>query len=172
MFNFALYTGVIFGVKVFKIDSQNKFNNSNSILICYPLSSQQMKIAIIVDLLNSTILPGLLMIVNTGLLIFALYKSRSKFFHRNPTRQEKLRKKKDIQFAISCISLNIIFLVLNVPNRLNTIITKEISSDTYYLLDNFYYLHFGLSFLIHFVSNRNFRQEVFICACNIKITSN
>ena len=94
MFNFALYTGVIFGVKVFKIDSQNKFNNSNSILICYPLSSQQMKIAIIVDLLNSTILPGLLMIVNTGLLVFALYKSICKFFHRNPTKQVKLRKKR------------------------------------------------------------------------------
>ena len=166
--NLVFYTVIFFGIQVFKTVSYDKFNNSVTHLICYPISLPLMNLFVTVDLLNSTILPGCLMIVNTGLLIFALYKSRSKFFHQNPNKQEKKRKKKDIQFALSCISLNIIFLVMNVPNRLNTMITYDTSSDTFHLLDNFYYLHFGLSFLIHFISNRNFRQEVFICTCRLK----
>ena len=170
--NLAFYTMIFFGVKVFETVSQDMFNNSITDLICYPTYEHYMYIFVTLDIINSTILPSCLMIVNTGLLIFALFQSRSKFFCPNPSKQEKKRKKKDIQFALSCISLNIIFLVMNIPNRLNTLITRDITSDTYYLLDNMYYSNFGLSFLIHFISNRNFRQEVLTCLCKIKNYSN
>ena len=161
--NSVLYSGIFVSVKVLKIMSNNQHNNSVTSLLCYPITLQLLNLFATIDIINSTIITSFLMVFNTGLLIYALYQSRAKFYNPNPTKQEKKRKKKDIQFALSCISLNILFLVMNVPNKLNTLINNDTSSDTFYILDDVFYLNFGLSFIIHFISNRNFRQEVFIC---------
>ena len=170
--NLVMYSGIFISVKVLKIVSHDQHNNSVTMFICYPISLQLMNLFATIDIINSTIITSFLMIINTGLLIYALYQSRAKFFHPNPTKQEKKRKLKDIQFALSCISLNILFLVMNVPNKLNTLINNDTSSDTFYILDDVFYLNFGLSFIIHFISNRNFRQEVFISICKLSNNSN
>ena len=162
--NFAFYSVILFNLKILKIVNQDQFNSSTTSLLCYPnqISLQLMNSFFTFDLINSVVLPAFLMILSTSLLIFAVFQSRSKFFHQNQTQQDKKRHKKDLQFAFSCISLNVVFLALNVPNRLYILITSDTTSDTFYILNNMYFLNFGLSFLVHFVSNKNFRKEVFI----------
>ena len=91
-------------------------------------------------------------------LIVCVYRSRSRIKSSNT--------KRDNRFAISSISLNIMFLVLTCPILLYNLITYEVSifNRYFYLL---YYCYFGLGFYMQIIVNRDLRYE-FLSLVNLK----
>ena len=101
------------------------------------------------DLLNSTLFPFIGMFILSIALIVCVYRSRSRM--NSSTRR-------DNRFAISAISLNIMFFVFNFPLALyyNITYNDTIISNYYFLL---YYCYFGLGFYMQILVNRDFRDE-------------
>ena len=94
-------------------------------------------------------------------LIVCVYRSRSRI-NSNTNR--------DNRFAVSAISINVMFLVLKLPLLVYYIITYKdsILSRITYLL---YYSYFGLGFYMQLIVNRDFRYE-FLSLINLKVVKN
>ena len=167
LFNLAYYSIILVEIRILKTFKTDQYNNSTIILQCSSTAKQLIDLSLIMDMVNSVLVPFFLMILSTCLLISAIFQSRSKFKLKISTKQEKNKHKKDLQFAFSSISLNIIFLVLNLPISLYLYITIENQSETFFILDNIYYLNFGLAFLVHYFSNNIFREEFLIIVSTI-----
>ena len=54
----------------------------------------------------------------SGLLIGSIFKARNRI-RLNDTSRESKRLKQDIKFAISLLSMNLLFIVLILPNEIN-----------------------------------------------------
>jgi hypothetical protein len=105
--------------------------------------------------LNSNIIPYTLIIIFTILLIYSLFKSRSRVVS-NYTNRPNTTFKRDIKFAFTSISLNAIFFLCNLP----------ITFTLYYpypdLFLFFLYLHllsFSINFYLLFIFNSLFRKQ-------------
>ena len=150
LFNFLMFSPVFF-LSELNIDNNNLKNES----IC---SFQDISsVMFYFDLLNSIILPYLIMFFNTILLIYTVLKSRFKMFHKLKALQNiNERKKKDIKFIFTSIGLNLAFLILNVP-----LIIYQFTQDvTISILANLYFINFAIDFFIHYSSNSLFRNEI------------
>ena len=112
----------------------------------------------IIDIINSSMIPFVLMLILTLLILRTIFKSRSK--------TTQTINKKDIRFAITSISLNISFLILKLPHSFFTFLEfflTEIDESTdafiYTLLSIFMYSHHGSLFYLTFITNTAFRKE-------------
>jgi hypothetical protein len=110
------------------------------------------------DLLNSTIIPFLLMIVSTILTIKSVFDLRKKM--SQSTKQINSNKKvrrKDIKFSITSITLNIIFLLLNLPFTIFALVPVSLSPELSDFLLIFFlfltYLNHGTVFFVSFLMN-------------------
>lgn len=114
------------------------------------------------DLLNSTVFPFIGMFILSIALIVCVYRSRSRITSSNTNR--------DNRFAISAISINIMFFVLTCPIVIYYMITYEdsIISNFAYLI---YYSYFGFGFYMQIIVNRDFRNE-FLSLINLKAVRN
>ena len=94
-------------------------------------------------------------------LIVCVYRSRSRL---------NTNTKRDNRFAISAISLNIMFLVLKFPLVFYYTITykESILSRVTYLL---YYSYFAFGFYVQLIVNRDFRYEA-LSLFNLKVEKN
>lgn len=105
--------------------------------------------------LNSNIIPYSLIIVFTILLIYSVFKSRSRVVS-NYTDRQKTTFKRDVKFAFTSISLNVIFFLCNLPLTF----TLYYSYPGLFLF--FLYLHllsFSINFYLLFIFNSLFRDE-------------
>ena len=165
IFNLAYYSIILIEVKIIKVPQIDKLNNSIDSVICYSTSNQIIHLFFMMDMVNSVFIPFILMILSTCLLILFITQSRSKIMNQNSVQhQVQVRKiqKNDFHFAFSSISLNIVFLILNLPVCLYLYITEDVKSETFFILDNLYYLNFCSGFFVHLFSNKIFREEFFI----------
>ena len=110
------------------------------------------------DLMNTSVLPFIGMFILSIALIVCVYRSRSRI-NSNTNR--------DNRFAISAISLNIMFFVLTCPIVIYYMITyqESILNRYAYLL---YYSYYGLGFYMQIIVNRDFRNE-FLSLINLKV---
>ncbi len=120
------------------------------------------------DMFQSNLGPFCLMIIFNSLTIRKIFKSRSmnkSAFNNNSS----IQKKKDIKFAITSISLNLIYLLLNSPYLIFIVLFKYISIDL--LDDDLYsfllilcflliYLNSISVFFINIVFNSLFKREL------------
>ena len=97
------------------------------------------------DLVNSTVLPFIGMFILSIALIICVYRSRSRI-NSNTNR-----------FAISSISLNVMFFILTLPIVLYYMIANEDS-----IISNFsnflFYSYFALGFYMQIIVNRDFKN--------------
>lgn len=103
-----------------------------------------------IDLINASIIPFIGMFVLSIALIICVCRSRMNF---------STMTSRDNRFAVSAISINIMFFVLTFPLVLYDLITYNS-----YLLDDFayvlYYAHYGFNcFYMQLIVNRDFRDE-------------
>ena len=103
--------------------------------------------------LNSNIIPYSLMITFTLLLIYSIFKSRSRVVS-NYTNRQNTTFKRDIKFAFNSLILNIIFILFNLP----------ISFTLFYSYPDLFFLYlnlfsFSINFYILFIFNSLFREQ-------------
>ena len=161
-----IYNGQLFfsylGVDITDETRMKFLNRSKPVcLIPYPDTLNMM------DLINSTIIPFLLMFIFTSLTIKFVFDSRKKTSESTISNQMNSNnpgRKRDIKFAITSITFNIIFLILNFPFGLSSLIPNNIMSlyQTYSLLAFFsllIYLNHGTVFFINYSINSMFIEE-------------
>jgi hypothetical protein len=108
-----------------------------------------------IDLINSTLLPFSIMFFFSISLIVFVHRSRS----RSRTNNSSSTSNRDNKFAITVVSLNIMFFLLNFPITLSHL--PFIPSDIYLsdISHVFYYAYYSLGFYIQLIVNSDFRQE-------------
>jgi hypothetical protein len=142
------------------------------------------------DLFNSTLIPFIFMIFFTSMTVKLLYKVRNKIrkarkifnakktFTRNKINNNIVNhvsqrahsdsnttRSRDTKYAITSITLNFIFFVLNIPICVFTLVRDYGPTNTEVLIDYIvsvlYYINFGSLFYINIMVNSIFREEFF-----------
>ena len=117
------------------------------------------------ELINISVVPFSLMIISTILTLIKIFKSRK--------RQSSSVKSKDIKFAITSISLNIIFLVLNLPVTMLVLFTnsvEELDRLLLSVLSLMFQCNYSLVFYVNLIVNSLFRKEFYKLIKQIKIS--
>ena len=140
----------------------NKHNNSNSNstseLNCYFTELFHKKIFYMMDLINSTLIPFILMFIFSILLIYIIFKSRLRILRLDSATDRK-RLRKDIKFAFTSILLNVAFVALNLPVCVANLLI-DISDFYYKLLLYLFFISFCINFYLLFTFNSIFRKEL------------
>jgi hypothetical protein len=139
------------------ISSNNSKNESNN---CYPGT-----LAVdIMDLMDSSLLPSFFMFISTSLTLRVIFKSRRRS-QNNQDHQQSRTKSKDVKFAISSISLNVFFFILNMPLTSFFLIRNfvEIHLELKRLIRSIceilYHTNYANIFFISYIFNSMFRKE-------------
>ncbi len=151
LFNILYHLNVPFSVDVITYEN---------ISFCTSISYESQLIFVNMDLVNYIILPFSLMIIFSILLIVTIFKARRRVRLNDASRESK-RLKQDIRFSISLISMNLLFLILNLPIVIYSFISYPDNSDLFLIIAYMCYLSYGVNFYLILLTNTLFRQEFF-----------
>lgn len=114
------------------------------------------------NLFNSSIVPFILMFLLSIILVNYVRLSSSKS-HGSDNNASSSRLKRDNRLTITVISLNLIFIVLNLPIFIYHIVAvyTEPPFLLQYSVHILYYSYYASSFYTQLVVNRDFRNEFF-----------
>lgn len=113
------------------------------------------------DLVNSTLIPFLLMFLASIVLIYSIIKSRLNILNL-ALEQDKKKIIKDIHFAATILVLNLFFFILNLPICLaNYFFIDSIDNLLYYFFIYLFYLSYCVNFYILAIFNSVFQKELF-----------
>lgn len=156
--NMVVYSPILFYSSLITFEA-NKNNTNSTIkyqILCF-VGVNERKIVNIIDLVNSALLPFILMIIFSILLIISIFKSRLRILSLN-SKIDRNKLLKDIKFSVSTIFQNFFFIFLNLP--ISTLLLTVVDIDLYQIFYCFYYISFGVNFYILFFTNSIFREEV------------
>ena len=153
LINLVLNTSTIFLIDFINTNSSNQTND-------YICNNEGVTLDLI-DIIYSVLIPFTLMIMFNTIIIKKIHDSRTKSHNSSSSI-----KKKDIKFAITSITLNILFFVLLFPFTFFFIIVSIIQmseDETYNILYNIlsliFYSYYGSVFFSTYASNSLFRKE-------------
>ncbi len=134
--------------------------NNQSNFVCQSNNSKIRTLLIVIDFLNSTLIPFLMMLLFSILLIYIILKSRIKII-RMTNQSNKNRLRKDIKFAITSVILNLFFFIFNLPICVANFISADFYSTLYRSGLLIFLAGFGINFYILFFFNSLFRKRVY-----------
>jgi hypothetical protein len=124
-----------------------------------------------IDLTNRVILPFVLMIIFSLLIIYTIFKSRSRM--TSNTRVNRTLRK-DIRFSLISISLNVSYIVFSLPISIIPLL-PILRLNTFILFFLFiHYIAYSANFYLFFLANSLFREgfySIFICSKNRRNTN-
>lgn len=118
----------------------------------------------ILYLLESAIIPFIIMIVTSTMSIVSIRRSRRNL-ERSGGNVDQSRKSREVKYAISSLAFNFTFIILKCPVVIvyilygNDIVFPPIYQNAAMLL---FFANASMSFFIHFLSNSLFRREFLI----------
>ena len=127
---------------------------SNTTTICFFNNDENQLTVTLMDLIDFILIPFILMIIFSTLLIITIFKSRSKV---NNSLKENKRLKKDIKFSISLLSMNLLFILLNLPDEIDLFL--PFNNEIYSPLAQLCNLSFAINFYLILFTNSLFRKE-------------
>lgn len=155
VFNYVYYSFITW-------NSMIVMNNATNESICF--ENVNYSLLNWMDFYNSTVIPFLLMILLSLAIIYHVLKSRLKIMAKNSEGQ-RIRGR-DRKFATGLISLNFMFLMLNLPIVIFNLFTIDVDSDTLNVLSYFtillYYLNSAIGFYVQLIMNSLFRTEFLV----------
>lgn len=154
LFNFIYYFPFTLLLNLFPDKNPNQEN-----VICSIKDDHTDFILLIMDLINRICVPFILMTVSSILLVITIFKSRARVFKNYLSRENRLFKR-DIKLAITSLSLNIIYMLLNLPITIAEF--SELENSLVYNLNLYlFYLSYSINFFNISCSNSIIRNEVF-----------
>lgn len=163
----VIFTIIVFNYIYYSFLTWNSFlfnSSANGTNITTCITNVDYLITAWMDFFNSTILPFLLMIFISLALILSIQKSRAKI-HNSASKNAGLSRR-DRKFAITTLSLNLIFLILLGPVEFYGIFnnTNDPANSAYnnmidYIALELYYLNYAIGFYVQLVVNSLFRNE-------------
>lgn len=151
IYNIIFYIPILFIFDIETLDISINSTKNSSELTPFCLNKSPL-VAYYMDIVNRVIIPFVLMSVSSFLLIDSIFKSRRRVISKY-TSKELEKIKKDVNFAISSVSLNLFYLALNLPFSIMGIL-----NDFDIWSHNILNLNFALTFFILF-TNSLFRSE-------------
>jgi hypothetical protein len=125
-----------------------------------------------IDLTNRIIIPSVLMITFSILIIHTIFTSRSRI--SSNTRANRTFRK-DVKFSIISITLNISYIVFNLPLSILLFFQNYWLYSFYSLIVFIYYITFAANFYLIFLANSLFREgfySIFGCEKKRRNTNN
>ena len=154
-FNLALYSPVL------TLDDIFKDYNGTVINIyldrCDTFRTYFHNILSNLHLVQAVILPFAIMLTCSIYLVSFIFKSRRRTLSTYSMQHKRILKK-DIQFALQILFLDILFIILNLPLSIVRILKMNILIHIFRIL---YFLRFVLNFFIYLAFNTIFREEFF-----------
>lgn len=166
-FNGLLYIEVPFYYDVIKQDLNFSNQTVTSVYKCTFLSYSEQLTSSYIDLVNRLMVPLALMVCFSSLLISAIFKSRRRV--ASSSSNENTQLKRDVRFAVTSFSMNLLFFILNMPVSLIYFFPDAIGSNiVYFSTFYFYFISYAINFYIMIGTNRLFRQEFFSLYTDLK----
>lgn len=166
-FNDLLYIEVPFYYDVIKQDLNFSNQTVTSVYKCTFLSYSEQLTSSYIDLVNRLMVPLALMVCFSSLLISAIFKSRRRV--ASSSSNENTQLKRDVRFAVTSFSMNLLFFILNMPVSLIYFFPDAIGSNiVYFSTFYFYFISYAINFYIMIGTNRLFRQEFFSLYTDLK----
>lgn len=140
--------------------ADSDYNNATSCMVLEQFEHAEAAF-LYFDLINSTVLPFLVMLLSTVFLTYTVFKSRKKMARFASTiSNRKLRR--DIQFSMTLALSNLIFFLFNFPVLIYFIVDNTMGDYVLYtVLIDLYYTSYAVNFFIYLMTNSNFRREFF-----------
>jgi len=137
----------------------NSGDNETTFIICSFKNAYLQRVSALVDTIHRVILPFTLMIVFSTLLVVFICESSKRVAGITKNSTDR-RHKHDVKFAISSFSMNLLFILLNLPlSLMNLLIGTPLT--TIYLTVYLFYFSYGVNFYVMFITNSIFRKEFF-----------
>lgn len=125
-----------------------------------------------IDSFNSTLFPFAFMVVLSIALVYLVRASRSRVQTTTTTMTTTTTKttsrlsyqsRRDNRFAIVAITLNLMFLILNMPIVIDDLFSAYIIPNYIfdYLSELLYYLNYSIGFYVQLIVNSEFRREFY-----------
>jgi hypothetical protein len=115
------------------------------------------------DLINSSLVPFLLMITFTLIMLFKIFKTRNSTSTLSSQKKNQI-KKRDRNFAIVSITLNLVFLIFSFPVVIFRILPGINSLRFQFIViiitQHLSHANFGSMFFINFLVNKLFKKEL------------
>ena len=152
-----LYIPVALYKELIPSSETNQTQNDTITYNCvYPSSNDIQFFISLYDFINLLGFPFLLMFIFSSLLILAIFQSRNRVM-RNIVEQRNF--KQDIRFSVTSLSLNIIFLILNLP--LSIINFDTTFSDFEFILCLYiFFCNYAINFYVILFTNYMVRKEL------------
>ena len=129
-------------------------------LVCDQTATSLFALYITVLLIASLILPFVIMIITSVLTIRQLIKSRNSIERVGNVGKE--RKLRDAKYAITSVTLNIMFIIFKMPYLVFFVLNAYLAYfDVYFFnISSFlFYFYTSSSFFVHLATNSVFRRE-------------
>jgi len=153
-----VYNLILYSLILIFISLENEDNGNASLEFKCKFNKTDMETDIyIIDLMNAVVLPFLLMLILSVLLIWKIFKSRFRII-RITNQRDKSKLKKDIQFSICSVLLNLIFFLLNFPVCIVDLVHVSGNLRDYFFC--MYLFSFCINFYVLFFFNSLFFNEV------------
>ncbi len=159
IYNLIIYAPIAILRKVFSKPLTT--NQTDFYVKCDFPESIQSTIMSTLDLINSALLPFVIMFAFSVALICSIFKKRLRILDMRSKRDQK-RLIRDIRFAFSSIMLNITFVAFNLPLCLTNIFFANVSDFLYNVFIVLFYCTFCINFYILAFFNSIFRNELLI----------
>lgn len=158
LFNFILYLPIPLNFNV-KTSLDNKTE-------CNFLEVNSRLILISLDLVNRVLIPFILMISCSFLLIYFIFKSRTKVSDSNMNFKSF---RKETKLSLTLITVNLIHLALNFPYSIEMILNNTHLNITYFITLYLFYSSYAINFFLILTTNSMFRKEFFNICKSISI---
>ena len=163
IFNGLLYLEVPFYFDVINIDLNvtvlsNRNRTVDTYFVCAFKNYTEQLVTSYIDLINRLCVPLILMTCFSILLINAIFKSRRRIVSN--TSNENRQLKRDIRFAVTSFSMNLLFFALNLPISVVFFVPGIIGINIVYFSSfYFYFITYAINFYVMIATNSLFRKE-------------
>ena len=150
-FEILYYSPAIVG-----IDIKNYQNLTN---ICSFKTHSYKTIISTMDVINSTLIPFLVMFLSSISIIYSINYTRKRVMQKSATLKDRKRFKRDLQFSFTIIFINIGYMIFNLPICVLQYL-GEYDLLVFVALDVFFYLQYVYNLFMHISFNSLFRKEL------------
>ena len=174
VFNMIYYTPFLIFVENKCVNKSFLNDTSFDLKYCCDFRDTEIQqILSLADGFNSAVIPFFLMLLSSILIIVSIFKSRFRLAkmqnninnnNNNRSQQHKLnrkRLKRDIQFGLISIYMNVLFIAFNLPVCVTLFYNDNITDLIYLIMVDVYYSSYAINFFIYLLFNSLFRNEFF-----------
>jgi hypothetical protein len=164
----AVIIPIYFDIKYLIVESGVGVNQSEKVnVLCDFVDLFWQYVSGEVDLISRVIIPSVLMVVFSILIIGSIFKSRNRIA-RNFTQAENDTFRRDVRFAVVCVTLNIFYILFSLPISIVVLLPDYPANQFYVMFSFIFFIAYCANFYLMFSFNGLFREAFWNKFCCFK----